>query len=183
MSSSASVTLREFARQIGRSHTWVQNKVKSGELPRNEDGSIPTEEGFRAAESILREAEEKKAMRKAKSRQVDPLPDNDEAPMSAPIARAMNVTEAFNKARLAEKTYQAKLKELEYKLKNGDLVESDKVRADAQATAALVRERLMSIPVRISGLCEGRTARDIEEIFEDAINDALKSLQKSEFIG
>ena len=54
--------------------------------------------------------------------------------------------------------------------------------ADAQATAALVRERLMSIPVRVSGLCEGRTARDIEEILEDAINDVLKSFQKSEYI-
>ena len=182
MSERTSVTLREFARQIGRSHTWVQNKVKAGELPRNEDGSIPVKEGFKAFQVIFRETEAKKALRKAGNQQVEALPDNDEAPMTEPIAKAMNVTEAFNKARLAEKTYQAKLKEIEYKLKRGDLIESEKVRADAQATAALIRERLMSIPVRISGLCEGRTARDIEEIFEDAINDALKSLQKSEFI-
>ena len=40
----------------------------------------------------------------------------------------------------------------------------------------------MSIPVRYSGLLEGRTARDIEEILEDAINDALKAFQRSEFI-
>ena len=62
------------------------------------------------------------------------------------------------------------------------MIESEKVIADAQATAALVRERLMSILVRVSGLCEGRTARDIEEILEDAINDVLKSFQKSEYI-
>ena len=182
MGNSTSVTLREFARQIGRSHTWVQNKVKSGELPRNEDGTIPTQEGFKAFDAILREIEQKKANRQKQTQTVEALPDNDEAPMQDSVSKAMSVTEAFNKARLAEKTYQAKLKEIEYKLKRGDLIESEKVIADAQATAALVRERLMSIPVRVSGLCEGRTARDIEEILEDAINDVLKSLQKSEYI-
>lgn len=181
MGNSTSVTLREFARQIGRSHTWVQNKVKSGELPRNDDGTIPTEEGFKAFDAILREVEQKKANRQ-KQQTVEALPDNDDAPMTDNVTKAMNVTEAFNKARLAEKTYQAKLKEIEYKLKRGDLIESETVIADAQATAALVRERLMSIPVRVSGLCEGRTARDIEEILEDAINDVLKSFQKSEYI-
>ena len=182
MGNSTSVTLREFARQIGRSHTWVQNKVKSGELPRNDDGSIPVEEGFKAFNVIVREVEQKKANRQKPIQTVEALPDNDEAPMTDNVTKAMNVTEAFNKARLAEKTYQAKLKEIEYKLKRGDLIESEKVIADAQATAALVRERLMSIPVRVSGLCEGRTARDIEEILEDAINDVLKSFQKSEYI-
>lgn len=182
MGNSTSVTLREFARQIGRSHTWVQNKVKSGELPRNDDGTIPTEEGFKAFDVILREVEQKKANRQKQQQTVEALPDNDDAPMQDSVSKAMSVTEAFNKARLAEKTYQAKLKEIEYKLKRGDLIESEKVIADAQATAALVRERLMSIPVRVSGLCEGRTARDIEEILEDAINDVLKSFQKSEYI-
>lgn len=181
MGNSTSVTLREFARQIGRSHTWVQNKVKSGELPRNDDGTIPVQAGFKAVDAILREVELKKANRQKKT-VIEPLPDNDDAPMQEAVSKAINVTEAFNKARLAEKTYQAKLKEIEYKLKRGDLIESETVVADAQATAALVRERLMSIPVRISGLCEGRTARDIEEILEDAINDVLKSFQKSEFI-
>ena len=102
--------------------------------------------------------------------------------MSGSAAKAMSVTEAFNKARLAEKTYQAKLKELEYKLKRGEIVEREKVVADAQAVGAFLREQFMSIPVRYSGLLEGRTARDIEEILEDAINDALKALQKSEFV-
>ena len=137
--------------------------------------SIPLEAGFKAYDKIVKETE-------AKRRKVEALPDDDNAPMAGAMNKAMNVTEAFNKARLAEKTYQAKLKELEYKLKHGELVERTRVIEDAQATGALLREQLMSIPVRYSGLCEGRTARDIEEILEGAINDALKALQKSEFI-
>ena len=174
-SNSQSVSVREFAKQVGRSKSWISKLAISGKLPRNDDGSIPLEAGFKAYDKLVKEAE-------AKKRKVEPLSDDDNAPMAGAMSKAMNVTEAFNKARLAEKTYQAKLKELEYKLKHGELVERARVIEDAQATAALVRERLMSIPVRVSGLCEGRTARDIEEILEDAINDVLKSFQKSEYI-
>lgn len=171
-SESSGVSLREFARQVGKSPTWISKLVKEGKLPRNDDGSIPVEEGFKAYDRL----------NEKKTKTHEELPESDDAPIDEGLAKSMNVAQAFNKARLAEKTYQAKLKELEYKLKQGELVERDKVIADAESVGALLREQLMSLPVRYSGLCEGRTARDIEEILEDAINDALKSLQKSEFI-
>lgn len=164
------VSIREFARQVGKSPTWISKLLKDGKLPRNEDGSIPVEAGFKAYEKLNQKRVDKE------------LPDSDEAPMTEVSSPNMSVAQAFNKARLAEKTYQAKLKELEYKLKNGTLVERATVEADAEATGSRVREQLLSIPVRVSGLCEGRTARDIEEILEDAINDALKAFQKSEFM-
>lgn len=165
-----SVSVREFARQIGRSHTWVQNKVKSGEITADAYGRIPLETGFAQADKLI---------------QPSTLPDDDAenpAMKAGGLTSAKNVTEAFNKARLAEKTYQAKLKEIEYKLKKGELLERVAVEADAQQTASLVRERLMSVPVRIAGLCEGRTAREIEEIIEDGINEALELLQKSKHV-
>lgn len=173
------VSVREFARQVNRSPSWISKMAREGKLPRNEDGTIPIKEGFAAYDKFNRKVEESK---KKQNKAVDPLPDNDDVPMSDSNSKAMSVTEAFNKARLAEKTYQAKLKELEYKLKRGEIVEREKVVADAEAVGAFLREQFMSIPVRYSGLCEGRTARDIEEILEDAINDALKALQKSEFV-
>ncbi len=170
------VSIREFARQVGKSEGMIRKLIKQGKLPRNDDGSVPIRDGFKAYDKYA------KAVAAKKGKAVETLPDDDNAPMAGSASKAMNVTEAFNKARLAEKTYQAKLKELEYKLKHGELVERATVEADAQSTASLVRERLMSIPVRVSGLCEGRIARDIEEILEDAINDALKHFQNSEFI-
>ena len=174
------VSIREFARQVGRAPSWILKMTQQGKLPRNEDGTIPIEAGFAAYDKHTRAVEETRAKAK-KKKAVEPLPDDDDAPMPAPSSKAMNVTEAFNKARLAEKTYQAKLKEIEYKIKCGDLIEREKVLDDAHKTGALLRDRLMSIAVRISGLCEGRTARDIEEIIEDAVNDALRSLQSSEY--
>ena len=106
-SNSQSVSVREFAKQVGRSKSWISKLAISGKLPRNDDGSIPLEAGFKAYDKLVKEAE-------AKKRKVEPLSDDDNAPMAGAMSKAMNVTEAFNKARLAEKTYQAKLKELEF---------------------------------------------------------------------
>lgn len=171
-----SVSIREFARQVGKSAPWISKKLRDGTLPRDENGKIPLKAGFAAYDKMVKKEEAVKALR-GKT-----LSDDDESPMSGAVSGAMNVTAEFNKARLAEKTYQAKLKEIEYKLKRGELLERVAVEADAQRTAALVRERLMSVPVRIAGLCEGRTAREIEEIIEDGINDALELLQKSKYV-
>lgn len=171
------VSQAEFARQVGVTAQRINKLVKDGRIPVNADKKIPIKAGFKAFDKIQKNA---KAFKEIYSKTI--LPEDDNAPMSGSTSKAMNVTEAFNKARLAEKTYQAKLKEIEYKLKTGELVESQKVRADAQATASALRDRLMSTPVRIAGLCEGRTAREIEEIIEDALNEALSLFQKSEFI-
>lgn len=171
-----SVSISEFARQVGKSAAWISKKSRDGTIPRDENGKIPLKAGFAAYDKMVKKEEAVKAIR-GKT-----LPDDDDSPMTGATSGAMNVTAAFNKARLAEKTFQAKLKEIEYKLKRGELLERTAVEADAQETAAMIRERLMSVPVRIAGLCEGRTAREIEEIIEDGINEALELLQKSKFV-
>lgn len=91
------------------------------------------------------------------------------------------INAAYNRARLAEKTFQAKMKELDYKEAQGLLLPLNDVEKDAQETASAVRETLMSMAPRIAPLCENRTAREIEPIIEDAINDALQALNRSRF--
>lgn len=174
--SEESVSISEFARQVGKSAAWISKKSRDGTIPRTKDGKIPLKAGFAAFDKMQKKEQTVKAIRGQK------VSSDDTASMSESASDAMSVTAALNKARLAEKTYQAKLKEIEYRLRKGELVESEKVSQDAQAVASALRERLMSISVRISGLCEGRTAREIEEIFDDAINDALTQFQKSEFL-
>ncbi len=163
-----SVSMREFGRQIGRSHVWVQEQVKAGVLPCEGEGRnkrIPIEAGFEAVKKLVKAKEG----------------DNDQVGSISTFKNARSVTEATNKARLKKEIFTAQLKELEYKLRNGDLVERSVVDADAHAVASALRQQLMAIPVRVSGLCEGRSTREIEEILEDAINDALAVFQKSEF--
>ncbi|SPW74355.1 Uncharacterised protein [Escherichia coli] len=88
----------------------------------------------------------------------------------------------FNKAKTAEKIYQAKLKRLEFEEKEGSLIAKDAVRDDAFLAANELRSRLFSIAPRAAPRCEGKTAREIERIIEDEINFALQALQESRFI-
>lgn len=203
MAKGESIGVREFARQVGCSHVLILNLIKAGKMPQNKDGSIPLDEGLIAYENRKKKKEpkekdtkkKKSATKKRKSpKKIKELPDDDppeageEKEESAPkltsdkLISARDITTQFNKARLAEKTYQAKLREIEYKLKKGELVTRADVESDASAVAAEVRERLTSIPVRISALCEHQPARKIEEVMTDAIQDALVSFSKSKFV-
>jgi len=205
------VSVREFARQIGKSHVWVLKLLKEGKLPRNEDGTIPLVSGIKAYEDFMSQpikkgrpknpdsaAEQKPARPRGRPKKEKPpapiieevLDDTDEtdnitpaAPpsLSSRSAEAVNINTALNKAKLAEKTYQARLRELDYKVRNGELIEKDAVVKEAQWLAEQVKSKLLAVPPRISSMCEGRIARDIEEIITDAINDALKELQKIKF--
>lgn len=204
MAKGESIGVREFARQVGCSHVLILNLIKAGKMPQNKDGSIPLDEGLVAYENRKKKKEpkdqketkkKKTSPKKRKSpKKIKELPDDDppeageETEESAPkltsdkLISARDITTQFNKARLAEKTYQAKLREIEYKLKKGELVTRADVESDASAVAAEVRERLTSIPVRISALCEHQPARKIEEVMTDAIQDALVSFSKSKFV-
>ena len=183
------VSQREFAKRVGRSHVWVNRLVKEGRLPSNSKGQIPLTSGLEAYQAAFtagqdanrkrgEEERRKAAAKKAKGNEADPLPHVDIPPSGATVAL---INQQFNRARLAEKTFQAKLRELEYKEASGELIPRDDVQADAERTGAEVRERLMSVPPRVAGLCEGKTAREIERIIEEAINEALSALQRARF--
>lgn len=204
MAKGESIGVREFARQVGCSHVLIINLIKAGKMPQNKDGTIPLDEGLVAYENRKKKKEPKDkketkgkkaaSKKRKKTTKLKELPDDDPpedgldvaepAPKltSEKLISARDITTQFNKARLAEKTYQAKLREIEYKLKKGELVTRADVEADAATVAAEVRERLTSIPVRISALCEHQPARKIEEVMTDAIQDALISFSKSKFV-
>lgn len=191
---------RAFAKEIGRSHVWVSKLVKQGKIPLV-DGKIPRAEGMKAFEASqqlgyeanreLNEKNRKAAPKKkpaAKKKKAEPavddqaftIPDEDTLPATGTIS-VDKVAAAFNKAKLAEKTYQAKLRELEFKEKQGLSISKEAVEADAANTAEELRGLLFSIGPRIAPICEGKEAREIEGIIEDAINEALQALNKSRF--
>lgn len=194
------VSQREFAKHIGRSHVWVNRLVKNGRLPSDDKGYIPLNAGLEAYRLAQRPdddvrravAAEQRAAYKAKAgkpahepeptvQESEPMPDVSSIPASAAGMSVARINEAFNRARLAEKTYQAKLRELEYKEASGQLIPVGDVEADAARTGAEVRERLMTVAPRVAGLCEGKTAREIERIIREAVNEALEALQRARF--
>lgn len=161
--------------------------------------SSPKNTGGRPRKEKTEAAPAPKPKPKPKAKSVPaPSPHENHAPveaaapppsMSAPQLdtqgrqSAVAINTSMNKAKLVEKTYQAKLRELEFKLKSGELLEKTKVEAEASWLAEQVKAKLNAIPPRISAMCEGRIAREIEEIITDAINSALAELQKCEYMG
>lgn len=188
------ISVRAFAREVNRSHVWVLKLLKAGRLPRNDDGTIPLKQGLEAFKLMKEEQAEQEAAKTEKktagTKKAKATKTAQPAPQAQPVPKVdidpagqTNINVALNKAKLAEKTYQARLKELEYKLKSGEILEKAAVAAEAEWLAGQVKQKLLSIPPRISSMCEGRLARDIEEIIADAINDALKELQKLKYTG
>ncbi len=90
---------------------------------------------------------------------------------SDPI-QVLNSAKAYLTA-VQAKQEKLKLDELEH-----NLFSRDKINSDAEKIGQIMRSKLLSLPARVATLCEGRTARDIEGIITDELNNALEELQK-----
>ena len=75
---------------------------------------------------------------------------------------------------------QAQLMEQKMKVDEMEkrLIPVERVNHDAEEIGTLIRGKLITIPSRVATICEGRTARDIEEIIDEEINKTLEELQK-----
>lgn len=161
MAGNSAISQRGFAKEIGKSPTWVNKLISEGILPRNNDGSLPYEEALAAYKSHI-------AKRKGADETKEIIND-----------ASMNINAAINKVKLAKETYNARLKELEYKMRKGELLEKDFVVAEAARMAEAVRNKLLSLPARVAALCENRTSREIEGIIENEINEILGEFKNS----
>lgn len=168
------VSINEFARQVGRSATWISRKTKDGTIPRGDDGKIPLRAGLAAFEKMQQRA---KAVKKIQGKPIEA----DDGPLSEASNAALNVTAAMNKARLAREVATAKIKDLEYKKLKGEYVAVTEVEADAREAASMLRNFALSAPARYSALLENRTQREAEEVLENIFQDLLKTINGSRF--
>ena len=105
------------------------------------------------------------------------------------LKNPVEVAHAFSVARLLEKqvtarvkTAEMELKAIELEAKKGNFIPKEEVLADARRVASLVREKLLTIPIRYAGQLEGRTQREIEGVLDHAIDEVLQSLNESKFV-
>lgn len=207
--SEESLPLKAFARAVGMTPVTIRKYCNNGILPRHADGRIPVKAGMDALAEYTRAQGRVIMPRPVPAPKPKPAPEPEEGPGADVIKlppskvarkrraqerveefidgaadgldRTVSVTDALAKAKLAEKTYQAKLKKLDFQVRNGELLDKDKVAQEAQALAEKIRGRLLAIPPRLAGQCEGRSARDIEDLLADGINEALKDLQRLKY--
>lgn len=198
------VSKAEFARHVGVSRPAVTKMVNQGRIPVRSDGKINLEEAvvaYEGSKQIGREvsadngrkggrgntsgqakAKTTKAKPKKSAPKSEVTPDDEEdEPITATGINQQNLAAQFNKAKLAEKTYQAKLKEIEYKKARGELLDIDEVRADAKATAEDVRGKLFAIAPKLAPQVVDKTPREAQRMIEEAINRALAAFHSSRF--
>jgi hypothetical protein len=76
--------------------------------------------------------------------------------------------------------YQGKLPELNYRLESGELVERDKVEDTAFKVARIVRDKLLTLPERLSNELAAKTnAHEIKELLYSEIGMALEGLSEN----
>lgn len=156
------VSRREFGARIHVTPTQVSGLIKAGVLPVNESGDVALEAGIAAWEEYIK-GNKRRGMAYKKSR--NNLTDGDRR----------------EQAKTLKILSEAQLKAIELKEKEGKVFSKEDIEADAHRAGAELMSRLFSIPPRIAVLCEGRNAREIQTIIEDALNEALEALHTSRF--
>lgn len=86
-------------------------------------------------------------------------------------------------AKLRKLTAEAALAEIELERERGRLVEIDEVARQVTAMLTNVRAKLLALPTKTSGLVLGlQTQREIKEVLDDAVREALDELASAEEI-
>ena len=175
------LSARAFAKLVGNSNVYISRLVKEGRLP-TINGKIPQAEGLIAYEENKKPGYDgNRELNAAKRQQPQIIIQKEELPEPEPIktgTSAAKTNEKYNKARAYEKTVQAKIKDIELKRLQGELVPIAEVKEDAQKLAALIRQKIISVAPIIAANAEGKTSNQIQRIVEIELNEALKDLQK-----
>ena len=156
------VSIREYARMRGVSHTAVANAVKGGRISAEPDGSIDPEKANVQWEQNSR-------------------PRVDNGGDAVDVGPAKSGAPDYKVSRAIREAYAARLAKLEFEEKSGKLVNLDEVKIATFNMARQARDRLLQIPRKVApAVIAEWTAnadpRGVEEIIEAAVRDALEGL-------
>lgn len=139
------ISISEFARRAGVSHTAIFKAVKTGKLSRLSDGSM---------DPGLVDGPWRKANRRTPKLKPDALVARDsETPEQAAeriVIDQGHAPHSLAEAERIKENYLAKLKQLEYDLKSGEVVRVADVMKVVASQYAIVRNRLLSIPAEVA---------------------------------
>ena len=162
------MSLRQYAAHRGVALRAVQKAIETGRIQTAKDGKIdPT------------------AADLAWERNSDPSKQRKES------ADGGASSLAYQKARAARETYNARIAQLNYEKMSGRLVDVDMVRLRTFENARAVRDNLLNIPNRISGTLSGLNdpieignllAKEINQVLEElsGFKDSPKEIDKPE---
>ena len=145
------VSLREYARRRGVSHTAVQKAIASGRIGTEPDGTIDSDRADLEWE--------------ANTRQAQNVHQPEESGMT------------YRKARKMRLLYEAKLLKLELDEKEGVLADEKELCREVFNRARQARDRLMTVPRRLGPMCAAeKDPEAISKLLHDAFVEALDTI-------
>ena len=163
-----SMSIREYARHRGVSHTAVRKALQAGRIHLEADGKIDPAQ----ADSLwANNTRSSVATSRGRFQQAESL--------SGQIIERHVSSSApdYNKARAVKEFYAARLAKLEFEDREGKLVNIDEINVQHFNRARRLRDRLLMIPRRLAArLAAENDTRSVEEALDTAICEALEEL-------
>jgi hypothetical protein len=191
------VSVLQAAREIGRSHTAVQNAITAGRLSRcivksktgkpkillsllrDEWATFTDKAGTMDGLQGGRPSQKAKAIHKRPESDAPVRPFREEMPDHTPPEDGENgqMRLDLNDSRAKEAHFDAQLKELKFRQLAAELVEASQVAAEADKLARQIRNMMLGIPERMSSRLAAETdPHKVHRILLDEIHKALTSL-------
>lgn len=175
------VSLRAFGRMIGVSGEAVRKAIATGRIPAAAVGQQTR--GKKASPVIINpdlaargwhENTNPAMSHQAGVRRADQAPPGDQQAPPEPPAAGLS---AFNRAKTMREAYAAKLAQLEYEEKTGELIRRNEVKVALFNAARQARDRLMQIPDRHAAqLAHEKDQHTVSMILTEEIITALNEL-------
>ena len=187
MTFSDGVTQSALAKNLGVSRAQVRTLIDKGIFKTDEAKRVSLSAAVEAYEQYQKNINQNKRSksRKAATKLIDEIKssvdvgDDFESTYKNWLSQVENNPIAvLNAAKAYMTAVQTKQEKLKLDELEGRLYSIDRINADAEKIGQAIKSKFTSLPARIATVCEGRTARDIEEIISDEINNCFAELQK-----
>ena len=193
------VNQAEFARNIGVSKPYITKLVKTGKLKLNENGKLNLEESKRILSSSknpsfdanrehaqkqkgvpLKERVEKSTAENIPKQETPKTTNNDSEDLENTVPNDMfKINMLFNRAKAAEKVALAKLRDIDLKLKQGELLEAEIVKREAAEVGNLITQKLYNMVYKLAPLLVGvETQKQAKDILESEVEIVLEELNR-----
>ena len=193
------VNQAEFARIVGVSKPYITKLVKTGKLKLNENGKLNLEESKKILSSSknpsfdanrehaqkqkgvpLKERVEKSTAENMPKQETPKTTNNDSEDLGNTVPNDMfKINILFNKARAAEKVALAKLRDIDLKLKQGELLEAETVKREAAEVGNLITQKLYNMVYKLAPLLVGiETQKQAKDILESEVEIVLEELNR-----
>ena len=193
------VNQAEFARIVGVSKPYITKLVKTGKLKLNENGKLNLEESKKILSSSknpsfdanrehaqkqkgvpLKERVEKSTAENIPKQETPKTTNNDSEDLGNTVPNDMfKINILFNKARAAEKVALAKLRDIDLKLKQGELLEAQTVKREAAEVGNLITQKLYNMVYKLAPLLVGvETQKQAKDILESEVEIVLEELNR-----